>query len=142
MLLPFYSHKLFALTEEVWLAVLKLSTLFHFNSVRKLAIAQLSPLLDSPTDKTCAGRVQYVSTWILDGYIELAQSTKPITEAQCDVIGDRTAIKIYLHSLVGGLNQGWSFIARRDQKGSRSQLFERTSVNPRGRESSKDRRGG
>ena len=96
MLLPFHSYKPFSLTKEAWLAVLKVSTLFHFNSLRKLAISTLSPLLDSPTEKICVGRVHYVSAWVLDGYLELAQSTKAITEAQCDAIGDRTAIKIYL----------------------------------------------
>ncbi|KAH6894024.1 hypothetical protein BKA70DRAFT_1320305 [Coprinopsis sp. MPI-PUGE-AT-0042] len=60
------------LTQEEWISVLKLSTLWLFNDLRELAISNLSspwlcPISD-PIDLICLAKEYRVQGWLLQGY--------------------------------------------------------------------------
>ncbi|KAH6907067.1 hypothetical protein BKA70DRAFT_1286143, partial [Coprinopsis sp. MPI-PUGE-AT-0042] len=60
------------LSQDEWISVLKLSTLWRFNELRKLAISHLSwswprPTMD-PIDRICLAKEYRVYDWLLQGY--------------------------------------------------------------------------
>lgn len=73
----------FNLTLEQWTAVLKLSTLWSFSSVRALAIRHLGPLLvDNPFERLMVARTHGVNDWAKDAVQSLIEHKDPLNEMQ------------------------------------------------------------
>jgi hypothetical protein len=70
------------MSEEEWIAALKLSTMWDFFNVRKLAIEALSRIEMNPITKILVGKQYMVRTFLFDGYYELAVGTGPISVAE------------------------------------------------------------
>ncbi|KAH6910259.1 hypothetical protein BKA70DRAFT_1272581 [Coprinopsis sp. MPI-PUGE-AT-0042] len=73
------------LTKEQWLSVLKLATQWHFEHMRKTAIAQLERLPLTPVEK-----------WLLSGYKRLVRQETPIAVEDAKEIGFETSLRLYL----------------------------------------------
>ncbi|KAH6885483.1 hypothetical protein BKA70DRAFT_1337585 [Coprinopsis sp. MPI-PUGE-AT-0042] len=84
------------LTKEQWLSVLKLATQWHFEHMRKTAIAQLERLPLTPVEKVLLGRQFYVSEWLLSGYKRLVRQETPIAVEDAKEIGFETSLRLYL----------------------------------------------
>jgi len=83
------------LTVEEWTAVLKLSTMWDFSHVRKLAIKELSNIAMNPVNRILLGRQYTLQTWLFAGYEELAKRTEPISIGEAERLGWDTAILIF-----------------------------------------------
>jgi hypothetical protein len=83
------------MSEEEWIAALKLSTMWDFFNVRKLAIEALSRIEMNPITKILVGKQYMVRTFLFDGYYELAVGTGPISVAEAERLGWETAIHIF-----------------------------------------------
>ncbi|KAH6867904.1 hypothetical protein BKA70DRAFT_1579029 [Coprinopsis sp. MPI-PUGE-AT-0042] len=55
------------LTKKEWISVLKLSTLWLFNDLRKFAISQLHWLITDPIERICLAKEYIVYDWLLEG---------------------------------------------------------------------------
>ncbi|KAH6867898.1 hypothetical protein BKA70DRAFT_1452421 [Coprinopsis sp. MPI-PUGE-AT-0042] len=62
-----------ALTTNEWVSVLKLSTLWLFNDLRKLAIAHLSSTKMDPIDLICLAKEYRVHDWLQEGYVQVIE---------------------------------------------------------------------
>ncbi|KAH6907068.1 hypothetical protein BKA70DRAFT_1150737 [Coprinopsis sp. MPI-PUGE-AT-0042] len=60
-----------ALTAEEWTSVLKLSTQWLFNDLRKLAISHLSSTKMDAIDRICLAKEYRVYDWLLEGYEQI-----------------------------------------------------------------------
>ncbi|KAJ3537546.1 hypothetical protein NMY22_g5545 [Coprinellus aureogranulatus] len=90
------------LTKSEWLTILNLSTRWHFPEFRKLAIAHLNPAMSEAIEMITVGRREYIPKWVLQGYAQLVVKKGAITEEESELIGHRTAVKLYIvrHELV------------------------------------------
>ncbi|KAG2017687.1 hypothetical protein CC2G_007178 [Coprinopsis cinerea AmutBmut pab1-1] len=61
------------LDKDAWISVLKLSTQWRFNDVRKLAIRALTPLLVDPVELVCLAKQYHIHDWLLSGYASLVE---------------------------------------------------------------------
>ncbi|KAH6894000.1 hypothetical protein BKA70DRAFT_1117533, partial [Coprinopsis sp. MPI-PUGE-AT-0042] len=59
------------LTAEEWISVLKLSTQWLFNDLRKLAISHLSSTKMDAIDRICLAKEYRVYNWLLEGYEQI-----------------------------------------------------------------------
>ncbi|KAH6893992.1 hypothetical protein BKA70DRAFT_1570733 [Coprinopsis sp. MPI-PUGE-AT-0042] len=57
-----------ALTKYEWISVLRLSTKWLFNDLRKLAISHLSLIKMDAIDRICLAKEYWVYNWLLEGY--------------------------------------------------------------------------
>jgi hypothetical protein len=73
------------MTSEEWTSTLKLSTMWEFADVRKLAIETMSNLNLKPTDKIILGKKYRVTPWLQQGYRALIQ--KPATNEDFENYG-------------------------------------------------------
>ena len=83
------------LTQEEWISVLKLSTMWEFVDIRKLAIIELSK--DDKMglfEKVECGRNFDVKEWLLDGYVGLLKRAETITDEEAKRLGWQTAVKL------------------------------------------------
>ena len=83
------------MSEEEWIAALKLSTMWDFFKVRELAIEALSRIEMNPITKILVAKQYMVQTLLFDGYNELANGTGPISVAEAERLGWETAIHIF-----------------------------------------------
>ncbi|KIM71308.1 hypothetical protein PILCRDRAFT_82922, partial [Piloderma croceum F 1598] len=83
------------MSEEEWIAALKLSTMWDFFNVRKLAIEALSRIKMNPITKILVAKQYMVRTLLFDAYDELANGTGPISVAEAERLGWETAIHIF-----------------------------------------------
>jgi hypothetical protein len=83
------------LTVEEWTAVLKLSTMWDFSHVRKLAIKELSNVAMNPVHRILLARQCTVQKWLFAGCEELAKRTEPISIREAEQLGWDTAILIF-----------------------------------------------
>ncbi|KAH6913082.1 hypothetical protein BKA70DRAFT_1421345 [Coprinopsis sp. MPI-PUGE-AT-0042] len=81
-------------TTVEWLSTLKLASKWHFNDLRKVAIAELSQTALGPIEQICLAREHYVSAWLLEGYEGLVHRGTGITEGEAETIGWRTALRL------------------------------------------------
>ncbi|EAU81191.1 hypothetical protein CC1G_11273 [Coprinopsis cinerea okayama7 len=84
------------LTESEWISVLKLSTRWYFNDLRKVAIAELSKnkVEMDPIQRVCLAKAYHVYDWLLEGYEALVEREEPITEEEGEQIGMGVALKL------------------------------------------------
>jgi hypothetical protein len=82
-------------TYDEWVSILKLSTQWHFNKLRKEVIAALDePKKLGTIERIKLAEEHYISSWLIQGYHTLVQRTSEITEAEGEQIGWRVAIKL------------------------------------------------
>ncbi|KAJ2918335.1 hypothetical protein MD484_g2143, partial [Candolleomyces efflorescens] len=84
------------LTKDEWVAVLKVSTLWHSRDLRKMAIHHIELQAKNPVERVLFGKAHYVSSWLLNGYATLITRSEPISEQESIAIGLLTAIRLYL----------------------------------------------
>ncbi|KAF6761058.1 hypothetical protein DFP72DRAFT_30919 [Ephemerocybe angulata] len=90
------SHQELSLSTDEWLAVLKLSSKWRFNYVRKLAIERLSPLAGmKPSEKIRLGREYAVESWLLSGYKELVTRKAGIAKEEVPLVGWETVHELW-----------------------------------------------
>ncbi|KAG2006793.1 hypothetical protein CC2G_014539 [Coprinopsis cinerea AmutBmut pab1-1] len=90
---PFIESKP-TLTKSEWISVLKLSTRWYFNDLRKVAIDELSEVEMDPIQRVCLAKAYHVYDWLLEGYEELVEREDPITEEEGEKIGMGVALKL------------------------------------------------
>jgi hypothetical protein len=82
-------------TYDEWVSILKLSTQWHFNKLRKEVIAALDEHKKLSTiERIKLAEEHYISSWLIQGYLTLVERTSEITEAEGEQIGWRAAIKL------------------------------------------------
>lgn len=88
-------------TWSEWHTILTLSTLWHFNYLRKLAITHLEPYHSEPIELVKAGRAAFIPSWVLAGYKKLVTKPDAISEKESGAIGHLTVVRLYIirHSL-------------------------------------------
>lgn len=62
-----------ALTKDEWVSILKLSTKWLFNDLRKFAISHLSSIEMDSIDRICLGKQFRVCNWLLEGYEQVVE---------------------------------------------------------------------
>ena len=62
-----------SITEEEWSNTLKLSTMWNFPEICKLAIEQLSKVAMNPVTKVLLARQYTLQEWLFTGYEELVK---------------------------------------------------------------------
>ncbi|KAJ7212851.1 hypothetical protein C8J57DRAFT_1097070, partial [Mycena rebaudengoi] len=84
-------------SKEVWISVLKLSTLWYFSDIRALAIKELDSHFLSPTrdnvEIILLARTYDVSSWLRSAYTDFVDEGLPLEDAER--IGWETAARIY-----------------------------------------------
>jgi hypothetical protein len=83
------------ITEKEWTAALKLSTMWDFFEVRKLAIEELPTVVVNPVTKILLARQYSLPKLLFTGYKELVQRTEPIKIGEAEQLGWDTAILIF-----------------------------------------------
>ncbi|KAF6747350.1 hypothetical protein DFP72DRAFT_608191 [Ephemerocybe angulata] len=90
------SHQELSLFKDEWLAVLKLSSRWKFNSVRKLAIERLSLLSEmEPSERIRLGREYAVKSWLSSAYEELVTRKAVISNDEVKSIGWETINELW-----------------------------------------------
>ncbi|KAJ2918285.1 hypothetical protein MD484_g2129, partial [Candolleomyces efflorescens] len=83
------------LSKDEWLSVLKLSTQWFFNGLRKMAIEKLTLLLSqSPVEKIQLGKQYSIEAWLVAGYRELVMRYEPTTVEEAELIGLKETIQL------------------------------------------------
>lgn len=84
-----------SLSESEWISVLKLSTKWCFNNLRKIAILELE-LLNSLTsvNKIVLGRLCSISSWLLAGLTEIADRKESMSDDDIVALDHITAIAL------------------------------------------------
>ena len=78
------------------MAVLKLSTLYDFASVRALSIRQLEPLLlDVPLERLIIARKYSVHDWAIDACRQLVERDEPLSEKEAAQMEIADVVRIY-----------------------------------------------
>ncbi|TFK26261.1 hypothetical protein FA15DRAFT_588668 [Coprinopsis marcescibilis] len=84
------------LFKPQWLDVLKLTTRWHLNEIRKLAIHSLKELITDPFERIQLARIYHISAWLLAGFHSLITASEHISEKEADSIQLKTAIRLYI----------------------------------------------
>lgn len=86
------------LTQQEWISVLKLCTMWEFTEIRDRAIRELSTkeISIGTIEKIEYGKAYAVKEWVLDGYVELLKRSETITEQEAERLGWKTAAKLLL----------------------------------------------
>jgi hypothetical protein len=93
------------LTTEEWISVLKLSTKWAFNDLRKLAVRHLSSTTMDPIDRICLAKEYRIHEWLLRGYEQVvnrlltfdptdASSPTTLTDQEGRRIGMEVALRL------------------------------------------------
>ena len=82
------------LTRDEWESVLKLSTLWEFEDIRKEAIAELSQLQVDAVDKVMLARSYRVGAWLLEGYTSLVKRETNSSSDEAARLGYETAFRV------------------------------------------------
>jgi len=86
------------LTQQDWISVLKLCTLWEFTDIRERAIQELlkEEIKMGTIEKMECGKSYQVQEMLLGGYAELLKRTETITAEEAERLGWRTAAKLLL----------------------------------------------
>jgi hypothetical protein len=85
-----------ALSKDEWLSVLKLSTRWLFNDLRKMAIEELARSDLDPIEKIQLGKQYSVEAWLLSGCHELISRDAVISIEDAEKIDWKVAINLYI----------------------------------------------
>lgn len=84
-----------ALSVDQWTSVLKLATMWQFDTHRRRAIAELELLLlQDPARRVVLAFAYTIGDWILQALQDLAQRKELMTTAEVKVLGVETVLKI------------------------------------------------
>lgn len=83
------------MTQEGWIAVLKLATMWSFKDIRKLAISELTEQSVEPVEKVLLARACSVPGWLRAGYNTLARRPDVLSLEEAERIGYRTAVRLF-----------------------------------------------
>ena len=83
------------MTDEEWISVLKLSTLWGFSCLREKAIGQLSTSTMFPVSWVELARKYQVKEWLIAGYRELVKRPASISMEESERLGWRTTVQLY-----------------------------------------------
>ena len=70
-----------SLSKEEWIGVLTLASKWHFFCVREIAKTALEHLGLTSIEKIFLGRSDYITSWVIDGMVELVHA-KTITDEE------------------------------------------------------------
>ncbi|KAL4068133.1 hypothetical protein J3A83DRAFT_4413724 [Scleroderma citrinum] len=82
------------LGNEQWISVLKLSTMWEFDGLRRSAINNLASKSMNPVDKFSLAILYDVTEWIMPALLKLAQRPEPISFEEGRRLGFETALKL------------------------------------------------
>ncbi|KDR75480.1 hypothetical protein GALMADRAFT_69119 [Galerina marginata CBS 339.88] len=82
------------LTEEEWVSVLVLSTLWQMDRLRGLAIAKLTKILNDGRTLVNLGRKYNVDSWVISGLEKLVARKEPMDEEDVRSIGISDVLKV------------------------------------------------
>ncbi|KIM53064.1 hypothetical protein SCLCIDRAFT_1223238 [Scleroderma citrinum Foug A] len=82
------------LNDEQWMAVLKLSTMWEFDGLRKAAIDTLGYSKINAVDKLVAANRYNIDEWLLPALLSLAQRPESFSIEEGHRIGLETALKL------------------------------------------------
>jgi hypothetical protein len=77
-----------------WTSVLKLSTMWEFDRIRKIAIDQMSDLPMGVVEKIVIARDYHVTKWFLPSLVEYARLERPVSAEDVDHLGLEYLLKI------------------------------------------------
>ncbi|VDC00613.1 unnamed protein product [Peniophora sp. CBMAI 1063] len=84
------------LTKEQWIAVLKLSTIWRFRSVRNLSIQHLKHALgDAPLERLLAARAYDVHRWVDGAIQDLVSRDEPLTTNEAAQLSVTDVVRIH-----------------------------------------------
>lgn len=83
------------MSEEEWISVLKLSTLWGFSDLREKAIGELAWRTMDPVSRVELARKYRVKEWLIAGYRDLVKRSASISMEESERLGWRTAIQLY-----------------------------------------------
>ena len=84
-----------SMTDEEWISVLKLSTLWGFSGLREKAISQLSASTMGPVSWVELARKYQVKEWLITGYRDLVKRPANISMEESERLGWRTTVQLY-----------------------------------------------
>jgi hypothetical protein len=82
------------LTAPEWMSVLKLSSMWEFGEIRKLAIRRLSQLTIDAVEKVVIARDYHIAEWLIPSINVLAQRKKPMGVLDVNRLGWDYVLKI------------------------------------------------
>lgn len=82
------------LFRDKWESALELSTAWHLNTMRTVAMDTLLKNHLEPATKALMGQRYHIYQWILDGYVELVQRPNPISEEEGKILGGAIVSRI------------------------------------------------
>lgn len=81
-------------SEDEWISVLKLSTMWNMDAIRELAVIQLSTAPTDPIVRIVLGKTYSVPLWLRLGYLHVVLRPSPISFEEGEKIGWQTAIRL------------------------------------------------
>ena len=82
--------------EEEWISVLKLSTMWEFEEIRKVAIKELAKVVSVDLVRTVNLAKQYhIAAWLPEAYEGLIRRTEAISIAEAEQLGLSTAVRLF-----------------------------------------------
>jgi len=91
---PHHAGQQDTMTSTEWTSVLKLSTMWSFDSLREQAIQNMSRLSIDPVERAALAHEYSVDEWLLPALNELAQREEPIGIEEARRLGWETALQI------------------------------------------------
>lgn len=85
------------LTQQEWISVLKLSTMWEFTELRERAKQELSKqgMEMETVQKIECGRKYEIKEWVLEGYIALLRRSEIASDEEAERLGWKTVVKLY-----------------------------------------------
>ncbi|KAF9268511.1 hypothetical protein L218DRAFT_983941 [Marasmius fiardii PR-910] len=78
-----------------WISVLKLSTCWMFDDLRRLAVNQITACSPSPSEKILLGRKYKVKRWLLEGLRQLSERSSTLVPLdELASLGEGTAMRL------------------------------------------------
>lgn len=90
-----FSFDISELSHPGWTSILKLSTLWDLEELRKRSIAELTSLKTNPIDKIVLARAYKVSEWVTSSYTELVFRDTAITDNEVATLGYEAACRLF-----------------------------------------------
>lgn len=85
----------YSLSQEEWISVLKLSTLWDFFAIRETVIREMLKTKMTAMSMILLGRQFSVKNWLLTGYVYLVKAPNGMSMQDAETIGLRQAVKIF-----------------------------------------------
>jgi len=85
------------LTQQEWISVLKLSTMWEFTELRERAKQELlkQEMKMGTVEKIECGRKYEIKEWVLEGYITLLRRPEIASDEEAERLGWKTVAKLY-----------------------------------------------